>query len=384
MSVILKCLLIFILFPSYILSKEIKIGMSADFSSSISYLGNNMRVGIQAYLNKVNKTSKYKYKLISYDDKYNPLQASINVRRLIQKDKVVALLGNVGTPTANVVIPILNEHELLLFGAYSGGNVFRDISENKYLFNYRASYAQEAYTIVSNLIKQGIKPNEIAVFTQNDTYGDSGYSGVIKAFREVGITNLNEIAHARYTKDTLNIESGLSKLLDFDVDFKAIVMVSVNKPFVKFINYAKEDFPNVKFFALSPLNSNQLIKNKIKFSKDIFITQVVPTLDENLEIIDEYKKDLKDSFNDIEPNLISFEGYIVAKLFIKSIKGLNKENINSQTILKQLNKFEKLDIGLGFANSFHKRTHQYTNKVWLTTIKDESLKQIKWSEVFMK
>jgi len=384
MSIILKYIIVFILFTSYMYSKEIRIGMSADFSGQISYLGNNMKIGIQSYLNKINKTSEYKYKLISYDDRYNPLQASLNVRKLIEKDKVIALLGNLGTPTANVVLPILNEHKILLFGAYSGGNVLREINENNYVFNYRASYSQEAYNIVLNLIKQGLKPKEIAIFTQNDTYGDSGYSGVIKAYRELGITDLNKIAHARYTKDTLNIESGLSKLLDYDVDFKAIVMVSVNKPFVKFINFAKEDFPNVKFFALSPLNSASLIKNKIKFSKDIFITQVVPMLDNNLPIIKEYKKDLKESFPDIEANLISFEGYVVGKLFVESLKDLSKDKLNSKNILDELYKFNKIDIGLGFTSAFSSRSHQYTNKVWLTTIDGEKLKEIKWSEIFKK
>jgi len=382
MSLILKNILIFFLLTSYSFSKEIKIGMSADFSGQISYLGNNMRIGILTYLNKINKTSKYKYKLISYDDKYNPLQASLNVRKLIEKDKVIALLGNVGTPTANVVLPIINEHKILFFGAYSGGNVLREINENSYVFNYRTSYSNEAYSIVLNLIRQGLKPSEIAIFTQNDTYGDSGYSGVIKAYRELGITNLNKIAHARYTKDTLNIESGLSKLLDFDVDFKAIVMVSVDKPFVKFINFAKEDFPDVKFFSLSPLNSAQLIKNKIRFSKDIFITQVVPMLDNNLSIINEYKNDLKESFPDIEKNLISFEGYIVAKLFVQSLNGLDLNSLDSQSIIKELYKFKNIDIGLGFSNTFDKRTHQYSNKVWLTTIKDENLKEVKWNEIF--
>ncbi|MGB5793470.1 ABC transporter substrate-binding protein, partial [Poseidonibacter sp.] len=101
-------------------SKEIKIGMSADFSGPIDYLGNSMKTGIQTYLNVINKTSENKYKLITLDDKYNPISASKNVRKLINEEKVVAFLGNLGTPTANVTVPIVNENKIVSFGAYSG------------------------------------------------------------------------------------------------------------------------------------------------------------------------------------------------------------------------------------------------------------------------
>jgi ABC-type branched-subunit amino acid transport system substrate-binding protein len=356
--------------------------MSADFSGPIAYIGNNMKIGAETYLNKINKNSKHKFKLISYDDQYNPTIASSNVRKLIDEDNVVALLGNLGTPTANVVIPILNEKKIVLFGPYSGGNVLREKVNNDYVFNYRASYSQESYTITSNLFKLGVKPQEIAIFTQNDTYGDSGYSGVVKAFREYGYKDIKKIAHGRYTRGSLNIENALSKMLDFDVDFKAIIMVGVDAPSNKFIRYAKEDFPNVKFFSLSPTGIENLAKKNPLHSKDIYVTQVVPILSSTVEIVKEYKEDLKIQFPNMKANLVSLEGYIVAKLFVQSLRDLEKSKITKEKVLSEITKFPILDIGLGFKSSFDEFKHQYCNTIWLTTVRNNKVIEVNWNEVF--
>lgn len=382
MSFLLKKIVIISLLIGSIWANEIKIGMSADFSGPVSYLGNNMKVGVETYFRTINKSSLYSYKLISYDDKYNPIIASSNVRKLIDKDKVIALVGNVGTPTTNVVIPIIDEKKIVLFGTYSGGTSLREYNSNEYVFNYRASYSEESYFIVTSLLKQGVKPEEIAFFTQNDTYGDSGFYGILKAFRQLGYYKLNRLAHGRYTRGTTNIENALGKMLDYDVDFKAIIMVSVDKPSIKFIKYAKEDFPDVKFFTLSPTDITKLGTKTPEYSKDIFTTQVVPILSSNIPIVKEFKENLKKEFPNTKPNLISLEGYIVAKLFIKNLENLDKSKIDSTMIFKELIKLKHVDIGLGFASSFNNIFHQYSNKVWLTTLRKNKVVEARWDNIY--
>lgn len=383
MGCLLKKLLIILFFVGNVFSNEIKIGMSADFSSSISYLGTNMRIGVLSFLNTYNETSTIKYKLISYDDQYNPIKASANVRKLIDKDKVMALLANVGTPTTNVVIPILNEKKVVLFGTYSGGVDLRTNTLNEYVFNYRASYSQEAYLIAKKLLLQGVKPEEIALFSQNDTYGDSGYYGVIKAFQEFTDFDIRELVHGRYTRGTLNIENALSKMLDFDVNFKAIILISVDKPSIKFIKHAKEDFPNAKFFTLSPINIVELKKHLPKYSKDIYSTQVVPLLDLDLEIVKEYKRSLAKYFPNEKENLISLEGYISAKLFFETIKNLSFEELNKKSIHESLHTRKDIDIGLGYSSSFQNSSHQFSNKIWLTRIKNGNIVQTDLEGLFL-
>lgn len=375
---------IFIIFflTTFLIAKDIKLGMSADFTGSVDYLGLNTRIGVQTYLNSINKDSNYKFNLISYDDNYNPIIASNNVRKLINEE-VVAFIGNVGTPTANVTVPIINENKIISFGAYTGGNVLRSPETNEFVFNYRVSYAQEAYYLVSNLLLNGIKPEEIAFFTENDTYGDSGYYGGIKALKDVGFNNINKIEHGRYTRGTLNIEGALAKLLDSPYEIKAVVMVSVDAPTVKFIKYAKEDFPNLKFFLLSPINLSVVKKELKEFYSDIFTTQVVPPFSSKLPIVQEYKKNLKEFYPNEELNLIALEGYIATKLFMEVIKDLDKDNITKESIASAFNNAKKIDIGLGYKSSFDKQSHEYSEKIWFINIdKFGNETEANWNNVF--
>lgn len=377
-----RVILIIFFLTTFLMAKDIKLGMSADFSGPIDYLGLNTKIGVQTYLNSINKESKYKFNLISYDDKYDPIIASNNVRKLIDED-IVAFIGNVGTPTSNVTIPIINENKIISFGAYTGGNALRSPETNEYIFNYRVSYSQEAYYLVSKLLLNGIKPEEIAFFTQNDTYGDSGYYGGIKALRDFGFDDINKIEHGRYTRGTVNVEGALSKLLDSSYKIKAVIMVSVDAPTIKFIKYAKEDFPNLKFFLLSPINLEVVKKELKNFYADIFTTQVVPPLNSNLQIVNEYKRDLKEFFPNEELNLISLEGYISAKLFMEVIKDIDKNNITKESISEAFNNSKEMDIGLGYKSSFDKFAHQYSQKIWFIKI-DEFGNEIeaKWNEVY--
>lgn len=383
-SLILK-LMFLPLFFLFCNATEIKVGMSADFTKSVSYIGENMKKGIETYFYKHNKNSKNQYKLISYDDNYNPILASKYTKRLIFDDKVNAILGSVGTPTANVVLPIIKENKIPFIGAYSGGNILRN-KENKYVFNFRASYTQESYAITKKLLSLGLSVKDIAVFSQNDTYGDSGYFGVLKAILEEKNVSSSSLAHERYTKDTLNIELGLSKLLDWNNDFKAIIIVGVNKATAKFIEYAKEDFPNAKFFLLSPINVKQIVKELPSFKDDIYSTQILPALSNKnkLKLIDEFKVDYENKFGLKDYNLISFEGYLVAKLFILSIEK-DGIDISRDSIYKALSDLRDFDIGLGFKSDFNNMNSQYSNKVWISKVNDNfELVSISGDDIFRR
>lgn len=366
-NLIKKFLCIISLF-SFSYATEIKIGMTADFSGSISYLGENMKKGIETYFHTHNKNSNDKYKLISYDDEYKPLLASKYVKRLIFKDKVHAILGSVGTPTANVVLPIIKENKIPFVASYSGGNILRN-KNDKYIFNLRASYTQEAYFITKKLLDLGIKEDEIAVFSQNDTYGDSGYLGVLKAILDNGNFTASNIAHERYTKDTNNIELGLSKLLDWNKSFKAIIVVGVNKATIKFINYAKEDFPNAKFFLLSPVNIKEVVKQLPTYREDIYTTLVLPPLknEGNLQVINEFKKAYELKYGRKDYNQISFEGYLAGKLLIKAI-GKDTNSLSKNSIYEALNNLHKFDLGFGFKSDFNNPNSQYSDRIWIGKI----------------
>src|SRR5712664_218936 len=138
--------------------QEIRFGMAAPFSGSAKELGRQMKLGIDAAFNRVNETGGVEgrmLKLIAADDGYEPTRTADAMKQLYEKDQVFGIIGNVGTPTAVVAVPYALERKLLFFGAFTGANVLRHDPPDRYVFNYRASYAEETDAVVRYLVKLG-------------------------------------------------------------------------------------------------------------------------------------------------------------------------------------------------------------------------------------
>lgn len=380
----MKILYIFlILFSSLIAEQTIKVGMSTVLSGPAKSLGTEMKLGVESYFHRINEDGGIngkKLELITLDDGYEPKRAAPNVRELINKEKVIALIGNVGTPTAITTVPIANETKTLLFGAFTGAGVLRKNPPDRYVINYRASYAEETAVMIKGLLNSGIKINEIAFFTQNDGYGDAGFNGAIKAIKEIEDIDENLVAHGRYQRNTLNVEDGLSTILDAETDFKAFIMVGAYAPCAKFIKLAKRDFPEAYFLNVSFVGSHALAASLGKEADRVIVTQVVPHYDSTMDLVTQYHKDMKKfSFNK-KPGFISLEGYIAAKIFVEGLKN-SQEPINRESIIDGIENLGTKDIGIDTPIHLSKTEHQASHNVWPTILKKGKFVPFDWSEL---
>ena len=374
-------LTIAILLAHSVQSEEvIKIGMSTALTGPAKALGQGMKLGIEAYFNKVNSAGGIngkKIKLIALDDGYEPSRTAPNMRTLIDEHKVLAVIGNVGTPTAVVSVPIANEKKTVLFGAFTGAGVLRKSPPDRYVINYRASYAEETAAMIDGLLKIGVKPKEIAFFTQNDAYGDAGYQGAIKALRAKGFSEAERLAHGRYTRNTLNVENGFGIILDAEIEPKAIIMVGAYAPCAEFIKLAKEELPGTLFLNVSFVGSTALAKALGDKGDGVIITQVVPHFESDLPLVKQYRNDIKHISPQAIPGFASLEGYIAANIFVSGMKPA-KSPLTRESIVDGIESIHELDIGIGANISFSKNEHQASHKVWPTMIKDGNFITFEW------
>src|SRR5262249_17242033 len=144
---------------------------------------------------------------------------------LYDKDSVFGVVGNVGTPTATVALPYSLQQRALFFGAFTGAGLLRRDPPDRYVFNYRASYAEETDAVVRYLVKvRRLKPEQIAVFAQQDGYGDSGFAGVVKAMRALR-GDAGQILRLNYQRNTVDVDQAVAQLRLHRVPIKAVVMV---------------------------------------------------------------------------------------------------------------------------------------------------------------
>ena len=174
-----------------------------------------MKLGIDTAFNRANEAGGVDgrmLKLLAADDGYEPSRTPEAMRQLYERDQVFGIIGNVGTPTAAVAVPYSLERKMLFFGAFTGANILRNDPPDRYVFNYRASYVQETDAVVRYLVKiRRLQPRQIAVFAQQDSYGDAGFAGVSKAFRAMG-TNDGAILRLNYARNTIDVDAAVNRV----------------------------------------------------------------------------------------------------------------------------------------------------------------------------
>lgn len=363
--------------------KEIKVGMSAPLSGPASALGQGMRSGIESYFDKVNRQggiNGQKLRLLCLDDGYVPKTAVKNMHRLIDEEKVIALIGNVGTPTAMATVPIANQKKTLLFGAFTGADVLRKSPPDRYVINYRASYAEETAAMVKAISQNGIRPKEIAFFTQDDSYGDSGFEGATKELKKMGFTDVGSLAHGRYKRNTLNIDDALKVILTAQPRPKAIIMVGTYMPAARFIKRVKKYLHDAVFLNVSFVGSVALAKALGGEGEGVIVTQVTPHFNSGLPIIKEYRRDLKSHSKTLQPCSTSLEGYISSRIFVEGVKRVRGQ-LTRESIINSIERIRNFDPGIGYNLSYSKTDHQSSHRVWPTMISKGQIVPIDWAVI---
>ena len=353
---------------------EIRFGISAPFSGAAKELGQNMRLGIEAAFNAANArggVNGRQLKLIAADDGYEPARTAETMKRLYDKDQVFAVVGNVGTPTAAVALPYALDRKMIFFGAFTGAGLLRSDPPDRYVFNYRASYAEETAATVQYLVKvKRLKPSQIAVFAQQDAYGDAGFSGVAKAIRALG-GDENAILRLHYQRNTVDVDDAVDQLRKSRIPIRAVIMVPTYRAAAKFIEKTRDLFPGMIYTSVSFVGStalaNELMLLGKRFANGIIVTQVVPALDGHSSLVLDYKGALAKYFPGEQPDYVSLEGYVAANVLITALRR-NGADLDTEKLVTTLENLRDLDIGLGTPVSFGRSEHQGVHKVWGTQI----------------
>ena len=357
-------------------ASELRFGIVGPFSGPTKELGRQMKLGIDAAFNRVNDAGGVEgrmLKLISADDGYEPSRTADAMKQLYDKEQVFGFIGNVGTPTAAVAVPFALERRTLFFGAFTGANILRNDPPDRYVFNYRASYAEETAAVVHYLIKlRRLQPKQIAVFAQQDSYGDAGFAGVAKAFRALGLNDA-AILRLNYKRNTVDVDDAVNQLKAQKLQVRAVVMVASYRAAAKFIEKTKDQFPGMIYSNVSFVGSTSLAEELMllgpRYASGIIVTQVVPAVGGYSSAVLEYKNALAKYFPGESPDYVSLEGYVAANVLIQALKRTGPQ-LDTEKLIDVLENTRNLDLGLGAPLTFGRAEHQASHKIWGTAIDD--------------
>ena len=348
---------------------EIRFGIAAPFSGPAKELGQNMKLGIETAFRAVNATGGVagrQLKLLVADDGYDPTRTPAAMKDLYDKDQVFGLIGNVGTPTAVVSLPYALDRKMLFFGAFTGAGLLRSDPPDRYVFNYRASYAEETEAIVHYLVRvRHIKPTQIAVFAQSDAYGDAGFAGVMKAMRQLHADA--KVLRLGYQRNTVAVEDAVSQLQKSRTPIKAVIMVPTYRAAARFIEKTRDLYPDMIYTSVSFVGStalaNELMLLGKRYATGVIVTQVVPVVDGHSTLVLNYKSALAKYFPGETPDYVSLEGYVMANVLIAALQRTGRQ-LDTEKLIDTFENLRNLDIGLGTPVSYGRSEHQAVHKIW--------------------
>ena len=360
--------------PQGVTDTDITVGMAAPFSGPAKELGRGMKTGIDvafAAVNDAGGVNGRKLHLIALDDGYEPTRTSEVMKELYDTRKVFAFIGNVGTPTAEVSVPFALEKKALFFGPFTGAGLLRHDPPDRYVFNYRASYAEETAASMKYLVDvKRIPPEQIAVFAQQDGYGDAGFNGVAKMLRKYG-KDPDKALRVGYKRNTSDVADAVDGVLKSHQKIRAVIMVPTYKAAAKFIDKVKAERPDMLFMSVSFVGSqalaDELLASGPKVAEGVMVTQVVPLPTSKSTAVLKYQALLPKYSVGEKPDFVSLEGYLAAQLFIEGLRKAGRE-FTTESLVDALEQMKGVDLGVGATMNFGMSEHQASHKVWGTIL----------------
>lgn len=299
-------------------SRVIKLGMSTALSGPNQYLGLSMSQGVQARIDEANCTDVWRrqgirFELMVLDDNYDPAVAARNTQTLIDEHQVVAIVGNVGTPTAEKSWQIANEKRVVFYGAYTGANLLRLSPPAPFVFNYRPSYDQEMETVVADIVGRGIPIKSIGLFLQNDSFGNAGLASLRKALQKICGECQEDIFQMRYERNSLKTGAAVQEFIAAEVKPRAVILAGSLEPSAEFIRFAQRLSPATRFYCLSFISPTALKSKLSEGDFQLSSSQVVPELNTTT------------GTNAAEPqaNEVFREGYLETQLLLEAVAAID-------------------------------------------------------------
>jgi branched-chain amino acid transport system substrate-binding protein len=202
-----------------ITAKTITIGASFPFTGFASQYA-TIPAAMKAYFSYINsrkgpdgRRGVYGRQIIwkTYDDAYNPAQTVQQARRLVEQDKVFAIVGQLGTEHNEAIRPYLNQNKVpQILNATGASEWYTPANVVKYPWT-RGWFPD--YEFESRLYGQAIARNspnaKIAVLLQNDSFGDDNLRGLKLG---LGGKASNIVGEERYEATAADVRSQVAKL----------------------------------------------------------------------------------------------------------------------------------------------------------------------------
>jgi branched-chain amino acid transport system substrate-binding protein len=321
---------------------EIVLGCSNSFSGPLAFTGEQAtKFGVDLYFKVVNDAGGIhgrKVRTVYYDDGYRPQEAVANTRKLVEQDRIFAVIAPQGTPPVVATMEYLQENTVPLLFPFQGSPVTRG---RKYVFSGMTLYDRQSRMMIDYLAGPR-KYTTFGVLYQDDEYGKS----FLTAFeKDLGRHNLKIAAAESVKRGVTDVSAQIARL--------------------------QAARPQVTFLVLTPPAGAQALKErqKIGWTETVMVSSG-PLTDErylalagdaaegveglslwpdpvssDLPGVKAYRQAMQKYFPKNEPNRYSLSGYVAAMLFTEGARRTGR-NLTRDGLVTALESLKGWDSGI--------------------------------------
>jgi len=301
---------------------EIVVGSVQDLSGPIAMLGVPTRDGMLMRFEEINQHGGVygrKIRLQVEDAAYDPKKGVMAARKLIQRDKVFALLATMGTPVVMAVMPLaLAAQRPHLFPFSPHETTYLPVHPLK--FQLFAPYQDYMNAVTRHMLSRG-RYRRVCLLYQDDEYGLEVMKGVTAGLAAEG---RQLTARATYKRGATDFSAQITRLRTAECDL--LVLATVVRETVAAVAEARKQNWPVTMLTTASGYSAQTHELGGKAVEGLYGVAVLPhPYDEDASpALKAWIRAYRERFG-VAPNVWSAMGYTLADLFVQALERAGPE-----------------------------------------------------------
>jgi branched-chain amino acid transport system substrate-binding protein len=311
---------------------EITLGSIQDLSGPLAGFGKQIRNGMMLRVNELNEQGGIngrKVKLIVEDSGYDPKKAVLAAQKLVNQDKIFAMVGHLGTAQNLAAMPVQFEKNVINFFPVTAA---REMYEpfHKLKYSFAATYYDQMKSAVPKLVKEK-NAKKVCSMYQDDEFGLEVQRGADDGLKAIGMTMVEKTSFKRGATD---FSSQIAKLKASECDL--VVLGTIIRETIGGIGTARKLGYNPVFLGSSAAYTDLIHKLGGKAMDGLYATMTVqnPYLDEASQPIRFWANKYKTAFNE-DPTVFSVYGYTVIDSFLRASQKAGA-NLSTDSFIKAM------------------------------------------------
>ena len=294
---------------------EIVVGSIQDLSGPIAGFGKQVRLGMMLRVDEANEmggVNGRKLRLVVEDSAYDPRKAVLAAQKLVNQDKIFAMVGHIGTAQNMAAMPVQFEKNVFNFFPVTAARQMYD-PFHRLKYSFAATYYDQMRVAAPMLYKEKGAKKACTIY-QDDEFGLEVMRGAEDGLKTIGVELAEKTSFKRGATD---FSSQVARMKAAGCDL--VVLGTIIRETIGAIAESRKTGFGPTFLGSSAAYTDLIHKLGGKAMDGLYATMTVqhPYLDDASQPIRFWATKYKTKFNE-DPTVFSVYGYLAIDNFIRA------------------------------------------------------------------